>query len=222
GRRLLRGLGRAGNIDRGEHDHARRLDRLVARIEEIELIEGELERAHVAGEQLLGGPYVYGGDAVRGKPVAHELIKFLGHHVEGNVAAGEDVDDDDVVGLGMPVEEHAAVAFEEMQPAGFAHAEIFLGGGNDAGIDLDDVDRRLRNEAVEIDGNGAAAEPEHEHAPDLRRMDRGKAEGAGVEQRQVVGIGEIGLRLARVPALPLERHLEDVFELADENVVVDR
>src|SRR5262249_46492516 len=180
GRRLLRGLIRAGRVDGRKHDHARRLDRLVAGIEEVELIEGELERAHVAGEQLLGGPDVDRGDAVRVKPAAQELIELLSHHVKGNIAAGEDVDDDDVVGLGMPVEEDAAVAFEKMQPAGFAHAEVLLGGRDDAGIDLDDVDRRLGKKTVEINRNGAAAQPEYEHALDLRRMDRGETEGAGV------------------------------------------
>src|SRR5262249_27651145 len=143
------------------------------------------------------------------------------HHVKGNIAAGEDVDDDDVVGLVMPIEEDTAVAFEEMQPARFAHAEVLLGGGDDTGIDLDDVDRRLGKKTVEINRNGATAQPEDEHALDLGRMDRGEAERARVKQRQVVGIGEIGLRLARVPALPLERHLENVLVFTDENVVVD-
>src|SRR5262249_40237020 len=156
--------------------------------------------------------------AVRVETAAHELVKLLRHHVKGDVAAGEDVDDDDVVRLAMAVEEYAPVAFDEVQLVGFPHAEIFLGDGDDAGVDLDHVDRRVGKEAVEINRNGAAAEAEHEHALDLRRINRGKTEGAGVEQRQVVGIGQIGLRLARVPALPLERHFENGSGFADEYV----
>src|SRR5262249_18275991 len=156
-------------------------------------------------------------DAVRLKPAAHKLIELLGHHVEGDVAADERIEHDDVVRLRIPVQEYAAVALDEAQPARLAQPEVFLRHADDDGIDVDGVYLRVGQKAMEIDGYGAAAETQHEHAFWLRRIDRRDAHRATVEHRQVVGIGKVGLRFAREPALHLERQSENVLVFADED-----
>ena len=104
----------------------------------------------------------------------------------------------------MPVQEHAAVALDEMEIFRLTKPEIFLGDVDHAGIELDSIDRRVRQKAVQIIWNGAGAEAENEHALDVLRKDCGNAHRAGVEHRQIVGVRKIHLRLAEVPAFPLE------------------
>src|SRR3954468_24159313 len=139
-------------------------------MEEIDvIIEGEAHRANVALENILRGKEIERGDAVRRKPVAHELIKLFCHEMKGNVAAGKRIDENQVVRLRMPVQEHPGVARDQMEFRGFAQPEIFFCDLDDAGIELDRIDRSIRDEPLQINRNRSGAEPEHQHALDVLR-----------------------------------------------------
>ena len=88
--------------------------------------------------------HVEGGGAARREALLDQRVEFPGQQVERHVAAVEGVDQDQVVGLLVAVEEDAAVAFEIAHARRFLHAEILLRRRDHAGIDLDGVDLRRR------------------------------------------------------------------------------
>ena len=210
----------SGWIKPPEDDHIRQRIDPIARVEEIEVVESELQRANVAVEELFNGKDIDSGHAVRRETVAHKLVKLLRHQMKRNVAAGVGIDHDEVIWLGVPVQEHAGVALNEMKLFRFAKPEIFLGDVDHARIELDGIDRGVREKAVQIDRDRSGAETEDEHALDVLRIDCGSAHDPGVQHRQVVGIRKIHFGFVEVPALPLEGQFENVRVLADEDVVV--
>src|SRR5882757_11127378 len=120
-------------------------------MEEVDvIIEGEAHRANVALENILRGKEIERRHAVWRKPVAHKLIKLFCHEMKGNVAAGECIHENEVVRLGMPVQEHPGVARDQTELAGFAQPEIFPGDVDHARIELDRIDRPVRDKALQI------------------------------------------------------------------------
>ena len=84
---------------------------------------------------------VDGHRAVRRQMLLDQPEEFPGQQMEGDIAAVKGVAQDQVIGLLVAIEKDAAVAVEIAHALAFLDAEIFLGRGDDAGIDLDGVDR---------------------------------------------------------------------------------
>src|SRR5439155_11513888 len=75
-------------VEPSEHQHIRKGLESVARMKEIEIVEGEPHRANIAVEKLHGGKKIECRHAVGCEAIAHKLIKLLRHQVKRNVAAG--------------------------------------------------------------------------------------------------------------------------------------
>ena len=96
-------------------------------MEEIDLmIEGEAHGANVALENILRGKEIERRHAMWRKPVAHNLVELFCHEMKGNVAAGECIDENQVVRLGLPVQEHPGVARDQMEFSGFAQPGLLI------------------------------------------------------------------------------------------------
>ena len=188
---------------------------------EIDAIEHGLQCADIAVEKLGAGKKIEGRHAIRREAILHETVKFLRHQMKRNVAAGEGIDQDDVVSFFVAIQEHAAVTLDQAHLARFANSEIFLGNVDHAGVELDAVDRRIRKKTAKIGRDPTGAQTDDQHTFHVLRIDRRNAHGAGIQHRQIVGVGQVHLRLLEVVTLPMKRHREQVLGLGDEDVIVD-
>src|SRR5580704_3556613 len=98
---------------------------------EIDALEHELQRANIALVKLVAREDIEGRHALRRQAVTDKSVKLLRHQMKRNVAAGEGIDHDEVVGLAVAVQEHAGVALVQTRPARLTNAEIFLGDVDD-------------------------------------------------------------------------------------------
>src|SRR6516165_2873271 len=101
------------------------------------------------------------------------------------------VEQDEVIKILVAIEIDAAVAFDEMHLVGLEETKISVPSGDDSWIELDDIDLHLRHGAGEIGRNRAAAETDHQNAPDVLRVEQRRRHQPRIWYLQVVGVFEV-------------------------------
>src|SRR5262249_62360602 len=111
------------------------------------------QRLHGRGIKLAAVVDVEGGGAAGRQALLDQRVELPREKVKRHVAAAIGVEQDQIVEIAVEVEEDPSIAGVVAHALGFAQAEIGLGGGDHAGIDLHRGDLSLRHEASEIGGD---------------------------------------------------------------------
>src|SRR5262245_9202912 len=96
---------------------------------------------------------VEGGGATGGEALLDQRVELPREKMKRHVAAAIGVEQDQIVAFVVAAEEHPSIAGVVAHALGLAQAEIGLGGGNDARVDLHSGDCSLGHEAPEISGD---------------------------------------------------------------------
>src|SRR4029077_13570794 len=126
-----------------------------ARIE-IERRKDLAQRLYGRGIKLTAVMDVERGGPAGGEALLDQRVELPRELMKRHVAAAIGVEQDQIVEFVVAAEEHPSIAGAVAHALGLAQAEIGLGGGDDAGVDLHRGDRSLRHETPEIGGDRAA------------------------------------------------------------------
>ena len=172
--------------------------------------DGREDRAHRRHEHLLQARRVARvtdvdeHDAAGAQPLLDEREELLRREVERDVRLAVGIDEDRVVALLRAAQERPRVGGERAQPRA-AHVEVAPPDVGQLTVDLDRVDRRLREEVPvgARDGAGGVAEDRHARGRAVAHRERQH------ERLVPVVVGQVGIappqRVHRLALVELER-----------------
>ncbi|OIQ65083.1 tyrosine recombinase XerC [mine drainage metagenome] len=154
--------------------------------------------------------------------VLDELVKLPRQHMERNAELAIRIQQDEIIGILVTVEIHAAIALDEPDLVGLAQPEIFFSRGNDVGVDFDHIDLDVRHGAPQIGRYRSGAQPDHQNALGCLRIGECHRHDPAVQLRHDVGILEIDRRLDVVgaPLVPAAQRKQRSALVDEENIVL--